>query len=209
MFVSSETASSTLREQDVELVQRCLAGQRAAQRELFAREKKRVHATLYRISGTNQGVDDMLQEVFITVFRSLHQFRGEARLSTWIDRCAVHVAYQHLRTRRRARLEVVSESLASDAASAEDQMLTREATRRLYQVLDQLEPKQRVAYALHVLEGRSMAEVAELTEASVVATKVRVFRARREVARRARNDALLRDFMVAGEAVDVVEETES
>lgn len=180
---------------DVALVQRCVRGERAAQRLLFEREKRRVHATLYRIVGTNQGIDDMLQDVFVTVFRSLPQYRGEARLSTWIDRCAVHVAYRSLKQGRRARLELVSDTHEDRVASAEQRTLLREALRRLYTILDQVEPKQRVAYALHVLEGRELSEVAELTEASVVATKVRVWRARQTVEARARKDALLREFL--------------
>lgn len=180
---------------DMELVERCVRGDRSGQRQLFEREKRRVHATLYRIVGTNQGIDDMLQDVFISVFRSLPQFRGEARLSTWIDRCAVHVAYRSLRNGRRARLELVSDNHEDRAPSAEHRALMREAVRRLYAILDHVEPKQRVAYALHVLEGRPMDEVAALTDATVVTTKVRVWRARQYVESRARLDASLREFL--------------
>jgi RNA polymerase sigma factor (sigma-70 family) len=154
-----------------------------------------VHATLYRIVGTNQGIDDMLQDVFVTVFRSLAQYRGEAKLSTWIDRCAVHIAYRQLRSGKRARLELVSDAQLDGSPSIEHRTVQREAVRRLYAILDRLETKQRVAYALHVLEGRPLAEVAELTQATVVATKVRVWRARQVVESRARHDPLLREYV--------------
>jgi RNA polymerase sigma-70 factor, ECF subfamily len=188
-------------EEDRELIARCLAGERAAQRLLFEREKRRVHATLYRIAGHNRGMDDMLQDTFITVFHSLHQFRGEAQLSTWIDRCAVHVALKHLKAQRRARREQGTDAAEpSVEASSERRLGLRQALQRLYAVLDQLDEKQRVAYALHVLEARPMREVATLTDASVVATKVRIFRARREVERRARLDPLLAEFVSEGPA---------
>ena len=82
---------------DGELVARCVAGQRAAQRELFEGHKRRVHATLFRILGPNHHIDDLIQDVFISVFTALEGFRGEASLATWIDRCAVRAALGHMR----------------------------------------------------------------------------------------------------------------
>ncbi len=78
-------------------------------------------------------------------------------------------------------------------------MLIREAGLRLYEILDTLAPKLRIAYVLHVLDERPLAEVARLTDATLVATKLRVWRARQHVERRARGDALLRDLVPAGE----------
>ena len=65
------------------------------------------------------------------------------------------------------------------AAGGARRALAREGVRRLYAALDRLPPRARVAFALHEIEGRSMAEVATLTGASVTATKLRVWRARR------------------------------
>lgn len=195
MTAGSESSSAAARADDLKLVARCLDGERAAQRELFLRERKRVHATLYRIMGHNQGIEDVLQDTFLAVFRSLHQFRGEARLSTWIDRCAVRVAYHQLQHMRRARLEVISEAAPAAAPSPEERMLTRETARRLYEILATLAPKLRIAYVLHVLDERGLAEVASLTGTSLVAAKLRVWRARQYVERRAQTDPLLGDFV--------------
>src|SRR5436305_14659231 len=87
---------------DEELVARCLAHDEEAQRMLFARERRRVHATLYRILGSNTHMEDLAQEAFLQIFRSLSSWRGEAKLSTWIDRCTVRVAYAHLSKKKRA-----------------------------------------------------------------------------------------------------------
>jgi RNA polymerase sigma-70 factor (ECF subfamily) len=192
---------STLRivravEDEADLVARCIAGDPAAQRRLFDRELPRVHATLYRILGSNQGIDDAMQEVFLAVFRSLHQFRGDSSLSTWIDRCAVHAAFAHLRGgRRRRHLELVPESLESSDPPAERRVLAREAARRLYETLDKLDAKQRLAFALHAIDGRPLQEVAALMDATLVATKARVWRARRYVEKRAKADPVLADFL--------------
>jgi RNA polymerase sigma factor (sigma-70 family) len=194
MTSGSESASAAARAEDLKLAERCIRGDRTAQRELFERERKRVHATLYGIMGSNQGIDDVIQDTFFAVFRSLHQYRGEARLSTWIERCAVRMAYGYLKHGRRARTELIDDSVSSGSPTPERRMLIREAGLRLYEILDALAPKLRVAYVLHVLDERPLAEVAALTDATVVATKLRVWRARQFVERAARDDALLGEF---------------
>jgi RNA polymerase sigma-70 factor (ECF subfamily) len=181
---------------DLQLAQRCVAGDRAAQVGLFRAHRHRVHAKLFRILGTNAAIDDLLQEVFLNVFRSLRIYRGEAALSTWVDRCTVRVAYAHI-ARRRARpphLELVPETPAGDA-SAEERAIARQAARHLYAELDRLAPKLRVAFVLHVIDGCPLTEVAELMDASLAATKARAWRARRYIDRRASKDPILASYL--------------
>lgn len=188
---------------DVSLVSRCLAGERTAERELFRRERGRVHATLYRVLGSNREMEDLLQETFLEVFRSLRRYRGEARLSTWIDRIAVRVAYRHLERRRPAAapLELVPE--APDPRDGPDRRVAaREGVRRLYDALGALSPAARIAFALAVIEGRSIAEVAELVGSSTIATKVRIWRAQRELERRAATDPVLAEYLAGGGATE-------
>ncbi len=181
---------------DDEIVRRCVAGDRAAQRALFEREKRRVHATLFRILGSNQNIDDLMQDVFVSVFRSLAAFRGESSLATWIDRCAVRAAFTHIRRRRASNhLELVAETIASDDPSAERRALAREATRRLYETLERLEPKQRLAFTLCAIDGRSIPEAADLMGATVVATKARLWRARAHVQKCAKADPVLAGYL--------------
>ena len=181
---------------DARLVERCVAGDRDAQRELFHTHKRRVHATLFRLVGSNGPMDDLVQEAFFNVFRSLKSFRGESSLATWVDRCTVRVAYAWF-AQRKARppaLELVAE-VASGDPSAERRALAREAARHLYAELDKMDAKLRVAFSLHAIEGRPLAEVAELMDATLVATKTRVFRARRQLEERARRDPVLASFV--------------
>lgn len=181
------------------LVDRCARGDRSAQIELYRGEVQRVHAILYRVLGAQSGaIEDLIQETFIRVFRSLSQFRGQSQLSTWIGRIALNTAYDHLRARRppAARLESVPE-LESEDPSAEQRMVAREGLRRLYQMLDRLDARQRIAFSLHAIDGRPLAEVAELMDATLVATKTRVWRARKEIERRAKKDPILASYIDA------------
>ncbi len=181
---------------DLALARQCSAGDRVAQRALYEREKRRVHATLFRIFGTNRQIEDVLQETFLQVFRSLPGFRAESSLSTWIDRCAVRAAFAHLARgkKRGPELELVPE-IPSDDPSAERVAHARDAARRLYAVLDALDPRQRLAFVLHEVEGHSLAEVASLMETNTIATKARLFRARQRVHGEARKDPVLASFL--------------
>jgi len=73
------------------LAQRCVVGDRSAQREVFDREVRRGDPALYRILGSNAFIDDLKQAAFLEVFRSLKNFRGEASPATWVARLVVHL----------------------------------------------------------------------------------------------------------------------
>ena len=178
------------------LVDRCLDGEQAAARELFRQQRTRIQASLYRILGSNRDMDDLLQETFIQVFRSLEGFRGEARLSTWIDRIAVRVAYRHISRKKPTpvALEMIEEP-GGPRSEPFGQAVAREGVRRLYTALSQLSPASRIAFTLHAIDGRPVAEVARIVDASVTATKLRIWRARRALARSAASDPILSEFL--------------
>jgi RNA polymerase sigma-70 factor (ECF subfamily) len=182
--------------EDLMLVDRCLDGEQAAARELFRRQRGRVQATLYRILGSNRDMDDLLQESFIQIFRSLDSFRGEARLSTWIDRIAVRVAYRYLSNKKRSLLTVEMVDEPDGPRSQPDRRaLAREGVRRLYAALAEQPAGGRIAFALHEIEGRSVAEVAAITGASFTATKLRIWRTRRALMKQAAQDPILAEFL--------------
>lgn len=199
--MQSINTSADLSQGDRALALRCAEGDRAAQKQLFQEHKARVHATLYRILGSNQDIEDLVQDTFLEVFRSLHHYRGDSRLGTWISRICSRVAFAFLSRRKpkSASLDLVPEP-PSDQQGSDEVAGAREAARRLYGVLDKIDGKQRIAFALHVIDGRSMRDVAEITEASLVATKSRVWRARREVEKYARKDPFLANYLADQEA---------
>jgi len=186
--------------EDVLLVDRCLSGEPAATRELFRRHRNRVHASLYRVLGSNRDMDDLLQEAFLQVFQSLRGWRAEASLATWIDRVSVRVAYRYLSQKSR---RIVTDSIVdaeampaiSDDAPDARRQLARDGVQRLYAVLDELSPAARLAFTLHEIDGRTIAETAELVGSSVTATKLRVWRARKRIEAAAAEDLVLREFL--------------
>jgi RNA polymerase sigma-70 factor (ECF subfamily) len=194
--------------EDVLLVDRCLTGEPAATRELFRRHRGRVHACLFRVLGTNRDMDDLLQEAFIQVFRSLRNWRAEASLATWIDRVSVRVAYRYLSQKGR---RIQTDSMGDDDAGpgiegpGARRQLARDGVKRLYEVLDELGAASRLAFTLHEIDGRPLAEVASLVGSSVTATKLRVWRARKKVEEAAAADPILCEFLEPGAAISVDE----
>lgn len=181
-----------------DLARRCVDGDHAAQTRLFREEVRRVHGLLYRVLGPNGPHEDLIQETFLRVFRSLPQFRGESQLTTWIGGIALNVAYGYLRSNPppAVRLELVPDARV-DESEAEQQVAARQGLRRVYQLLERMDPRLRIAFTLHAIDGRPLREVADLMSASLVATKARVWRARRELDKRAKRDPLLASFLGA------------
>lgn len=184
------------REHDLELAQLAASGDRAAQRQLFLEQRGHVHRALFRILGSNRDLEDLLQDAFIEILRALPSFRGDSTLRRWCQTIAVRTAYLAIARRRPPAVELalVEDSVAG-GPDVMRQLQAREAGRRLYAALDRIDAKHRIAFALAVIDGNSLAEVAALTESSVVAVKMRVWRARRELMRRARRDAALAGYL--------------
>jgi RNA polymerase sigma-70 factor (ECF subfamily) len=185
-------------EDDAELVAACVAGDMAAQRALFRREYARVNATVFRLVGSARDADDLVQETFIAVFRGLPRFRGDSKLSTWIDRIAVRVVFHHIRSRGRAPvpLDLLGDVEGTGGTpDAHAQAHARDGLRRLYTALADLTPEARTAFALYAIDGRSISEVAQLTQTSFVAAKCRIWRARRLLMKKAKEDPVLAELV--------------
>ena len=191
-----KVAPVAVRDHDRDLAQRAASGERGAQRELFMAQRGAVHHALFRILGSNRDLEDLVQDAFLEIFRALPSFRGDSTLSRWCQTIATRVAYPAISRRRPppVDLALVEESVPDDV-DTERQVMLREATRRLYAALDRIEVKQRVAFALAVIDGRPLAEVAELTESTTIAVKTRVWRARKDLMKRASKDALLSSYL--------------
>jgi RNA polymerase sigma-70 factor (ECF subfamily) len=200
--------------EDVLLVDRCLTGEPAASRELFRRHKQRVHACLFRVLGSNRDMDDLLQEAFIQVFQSLRGWRAEASLATWVDRVSVRVAYRYL-TQKGRRVQTDSfddddgpsiSDATHESGHGTRRQMARDGVKRLYAVLDELSPAARLAFTLHEIDGRTLAETAKLVGSSVTATKLRVWRARKRIEAAAAADPVLAEFLVpTGDVVAFVD----
>lgn len=168
------------------LIDRALAGDAAAFREMFRAHQKDVARLVYRMLGPSPDVDDVVQDVFLHVFRSLPSFRGDSRFSTWLYRLTVNVTRMHLRrARSRPRFTDVEipEAPGADARDDSPDAVSErgERVRALYRLLDGLSDKKREVIVLHDFEGVPAKDIAELVGVPVLTVRTRLFYARKEL----------------------------
>ena len=172
----------------VALVERCRQGDKEALGQLYRSHRSEVARNLHRMLGPGRGdLEDVLQEVFIEVFRSIQRFRGDSKLSTWMYRICVNVALQRLRKRKRLAEVQPEEGAveAHDEATPQRTYEAREGMQLVYRILDELAPKKRVVFILHEIEGREPKEIAEIVGAPVLTVRTRLHYARKEFYARA------------------------
>ena len=166
-------------------VMRAAAGDPEAFRTLFVRHKSDVARLVYRMLNAPGDLEDVVQEVFVQVFRSLKDFRGQAKFSTWLHRVTVNVVLMHRRSARSRPVlteEIPGELVGDDLQTLPDEDVERRERMRAFQrLLAKLADKKRVVFVLHELEGLSPTEIAEVVGAPVLTVRTRLFYARREL----------------------------
>lgn len=176
---------------DASLLARAAAGEAAAFDLLVGRWNNRVFRLALRFFRRPEDAEEIVQEVFLKVYRTTAGYRSEAPFEHWLLRIATRACVDRLRERRR-RPESVLADVTPDAGSWLDAALTgaaleaqqAEAARTLAaDLLATLPPKDRMVLVLLDLEGLSAREVAAATGSTRAAVKVRAFRARRALRR--------------------------
>ena len=134
--------------------------------------------------------EDLTQEVFTTVYLTISQFKGDAKLSTWIYRITVNKFKEHVRNRSRKKrfgflfsLDSInaSESLISKRQSPEVELENKERSEIVLAAINQLPEKQFLAFTMHKIEGVSQQEIGTILNISTSAVESLIFRARKSL----------------------------
>ncbi len=185
MPTRAHTASTAQKPQDDELLRRAGSGDAAAFREVFVRHRSDVARLVYRMINHPADLEDVVQEVFVQVFRSLKDFRGQSKFSTWLHRVTVNVVLMHRRAAKSRPVfsgEVVADVTEDNFAVLPDEdAARRERVRAFARLLERIAEKKRVVFILHELEGMPPSEIAEIVGAPVLTVRTRLFYARREL----------------------------
>lgn len=160
---------------DQELVLACRQGIASAQERLYTQHQRRVAAIVSRIVGVSDA-EEVIQEVFIKVYRALPGFRGDSQLSTWIYRMAVNTALTYL-GRRKRRAEVSTDELPLELA-AEPRSRDVYLEAHLTKALAALPVGYRTVLVLHDVEGLSHEECAQILDCSEGTCKSQLHKAR-------------------------------
>ena len=172
---------------DAILIQRAKGGDPRAFHELFVRHRTTVTRIVFRTLGPSPDLEDVVQDVFLNVYRSLKSFRGDSKFTTWLYRLATNVTRMHLR-RGRSRPRIVDADVPEHPPADARPQLTpdlaaeqAERVRALYRLLDRLTDKKREVLVLHDLEGNTASEIATLLEIPVLTVRTRLFYARKDL----------------------------
>jgi RNA polymerase sigma-70 factor (ECF subfamily) len=164
-------------ETDEDLARRCAQGDKHAFRVLYERHLGRVTHQVGRLMGPSADVEAVVQDVFVQVYRSLKGFRGESRFTTWLYRVTRNVTVDRLR--RQPPTVALPELRGLMAPQQEWGRLTaREQLKHLYAALNNLSASHREAFILYEMEGKTLAEISELTGDSLNTVASRVRRSR-------------------------------
>lgn len=167
-----------------DMLERAKAGDREAFRELFRRHRADVARLAYRMIGNQADLEDIVQDVFLQVHRSLSDFRGQSKFTTWLHRVTVNVVLMNRRAAK-SRPVFAAEALVDedlDGGQRPDEEASRnERVAAFRRVLERLPEKKRTVFVLHEIEGLSPAEISEIVDAPVLTVRTRLFYARREL----------------------------
>lgn len=164
---------------DYELIKLCLAGEDDAFTELIGRYKNNLARVIYNLTRNRDEVNDLLQEVFIKIYKSLRQYNPEHKFLAWSARIAVNHCLDQLR-----RQKILSVSLENDpefrdySDTPEDLYLKKETQRRLAQALEELPEKYRVPLVLYHQNGLTYQEMVIVLRLPLTIIKNRLYRAR-------------------------------
>ena len=165
----------------VELVVACQASEREAQSAFYLKYRGEVARTVYKVLGPDADMEDVIQDVFIEVFRCIHKFKGNAKVTTWLYRVCVNVALQRLRKRkRRPEGYQLPEEEQPNYETPLRNLERKENNRIVYEILDTIAPKKRVVFVLHEIMGLQAKEISKLVQANVLTVRTRLHYARKE-----------------------------
>jgi RNA polymerase sigma-70 factor, ECF subfamily len=179
-------------DEDMKAVQRCLKGEIDAFEPLVRRHQKKMVNIAFRMLGDYEEACDAVQDAFVAAYRSLRQFRGEARFSTWLTRIVLNHSKNRLK-QMRARgggtivsiddpVETPSGDIPRELCSREDTILDhlerKEVNERVKGAIKTLDSEHREVIILRDIEGFSYEEMRDILKIPEGTVKSRVFRAR-------------------------------
>jgi RNA polymerase sigma-70 factor (ECF subfamily) len=195
-------------QEERDLIARLIDGQEAAYETLLARFERPIFNLVSRLTNDPGDAPDVVQEVFLKVFRNVHTFRGQSSLKTWIYRIAVNEARNHRRWFGRHRSQEIAleptagethsylDWLPDPARSPMELAMDHERETLIEAALAEINPHYRAALVLRELEGLSYDEIAEILETSLGTVKSRILRGR-EALRERLTERLKRENVAA------------
>jgi len=177
------------RPEEALLIERLRQGEELAYEELLRRFQQPVYNLVFRLMNDPSDANDVVQEVFLKVFRNVNSFRCQSSLKTWIYRIAVNEAHNHRRWFSRHRRQQVGlerdereqgyqDTLSDPGRSPFDLAASQETHEMIERALEGLNPTFRTAVVLRDIEDLSYEDIAEVLQIHLGTVKSRIMRGR-------------------------------
>lgn len=190
--LSSRRKGQTSYEEERSLIERVKAGEHDAFEAIFRRYVSQVYRQAFRLIGNEAEAEEVVQDVFLAIYKNVKTFRGDSAFSTWLYRLTVNTALSRLRSRKRTKEVFLDDYLPRFREDGHhrvrpvvnwgdelDLRLEKQELHRVIQAaLDQLPPVDKAVIVMSDLEGISNREIGEGLGLSIPAVKARLHRAR-------------------------------
>ncbi len=180
------------------LVRRCVSGDAAAWEEIVQRYNRRIYNICYRFAGSGDDAEDLTQEVFIKMYRTLNSYDVErGSFMTWVTTITRNLLVDHFRKSKQDRMTDSLDTVSSDhedamplseqipdrGPSQDSRVQSRETGETVHQALQKLSPELREAVILRDLQDMDYREIATVLKVPEGTVKSRINRGRAELAR--------------------------
>ena len=149
-------------EQETHLIQACIDGDRQSQNRLYAAFAPKMFAVCLRYCKNREEAEEILQEGFVQIFRSLKNFRKEGSFEGWARKIMVYCAIQHYRSKLNVLLVIHIDSIknVAEGRAGAEEIVSQLGKKELLQMVQSLPPAYRMVFNLYVFEGMKHREIA-------------------------------------------------
>jgi RNA polymerase sigma-70 factor, ECF subfamily len=162
---------------DFYLIKKFIEGDESSFKVLLNRHKEKVRNIIFLTMNNAESVDDIAQDVFITVYKNLNNFRFESQFTTWLYRITVNKCKDYLR-KKKIRSVFLPIKDSEDAGYEPEHVQNTDVAEIVHKAISRLPEKLRVPLLLKDIEGMSYQEIAETVQCEIGTVKSRIFRAR-------------------------------
>jgi RNA polymerase sigma-70 factor, ECF subfamily len=168
-----------------DVIEKAMAGSTDAFRTIVEDHQSFAYAVAFRFVGNEDDAEDLVQEMFIKLWKNLKSYRHEIKLSTWLYRILVNLCLDFLKSgatkRKRSNVNIDSVHFVADNSNPENEFQQRELMQAIQNAAEELTPKQRAVFILRDLENLSVLEVMEILSMPAGNVKSNLFCARKKM----------------------------
>lgn len=159
-----------------DLIKGCIDGDRQMQKILYETFSSKMYGVCLRYSENMEDANDILQEGFIKVYKNINKFRSEGSFEGWIRRIFINTSIEHFRKKIKLNniTEVQENTIEDDSTNAFDSLSTKDIIR----TINQLSPGYKAVFNMHVIEGYSHKEIADILGITEGTSKSQLARAK-------------------------------